>query len=110
MTAAASKKKTGARKSNTAPGETIRSVVEALFKEGATNEQALEAVQKKFPQAKTSANSIRWYRNKLREKSAKVPGSRDAARKQDKKEAKDKGGDKSKGKGKAGDKNKDMFA
>lgn len=39
--------------------------IEAV-KAGKTNEQALEAVKKKFPDAKTSLASINWYRNKLR--------------------------------------------
>ncbi len=39
--------------------------IEAI-KSGMTNEEALTAVQKEFPEAKTSLASINWYRNKLR--------------------------------------------
>ncbi len=39
--------------------------VEAI-KAGMDNDEALAAVQKEFPDAKTSKASVNWYRNKLR--------------------------------------------
>lgn len=50
--------------------------IEAL-RAGKTNEDALAAVQKEFPEAKTSLASINWYRNKLRSDGEDVPTSRD---------------------------------
>jgi len=45
----------------------------ALLKKGLTNEEVLEAIQKKFPEARTSPASIRWYRNEARKTDATVP-------------------------------------
>lgn len=47
-------------------GPTVQSVAEEAIKGGADNEQALAAVQKKFPDAKTQISSINWYRHNLR--------------------------------------------
>ncbi len=44
---------------------------------GATNEEALTQVQKKFPKAKTSLASINWYRNKLRSDGEDVKTARE---------------------------------
>ncbi len=45
---------------------TIGEVAKAAILGGATNDDALRAVKKKFPQAATSMGSIAWYRSKLR--------------------------------------------
>ena len=37
-----------------------------LIRKGKSNEEVLAAVQKQFPDASTSASSIAWYRNKLK--------------------------------------------
>jgi hypothetical protein len=37
-----------------------------LILKGKTNEEVLEAVKAKFPEAATSASSVSWYRNKLK--------------------------------------------
>lgn len=37
-----------------------------LIQKGKTNDQVLESVRAKFPDASTSASSIAWYRNKLK--------------------------------------------
>lgn len=58
-------------------GPTIGSVAMEALRAGKTNEDALAAVQKKFPEAKTSLASINWYRNKLRSDGEKVPTSRE---------------------------------
>lgn len=44
----------------------VGTVAREAIIDGSTNEQALEAVQAEFPEAKTSLASINWYRNKLR--------------------------------------------
>jgi hypothetical protein len=44
---------------------------------GASNEGALDAVKKEFPDAKTSMASINWYRNKLRAGGEKVQTARE---------------------------------
>lgn len=47
-------------------GPTVQSVAEEAIRGGKTNEEALAAVVKKFPDAKTGINSINWYRHNLR--------------------------------------------
>jgi hypothetical protein len=47
-------------------GPTIQSVAEESIKGGASNEDALAAVRKKFPDCKTDMASINWYRHNLR--------------------------------------------
>jgi type II secretory pathway component PulF len=44
---------------------------------GSSNEEALDAVKKEFPDAKTSMASINWYRNKLRAGGEKVKTARE---------------------------------
>ena len=46
--------------------DTIGEVAKRAILDGATNEEALRAVGKKFPHAATSMASISWYRSKLR--------------------------------------------
>lgn len=81
-------KKTAPKRSE-APTETIRGVAEKAIKDGATNAQVLKLVQEKFPDAKTTEGSIRWYRSKMKEAVPKTPGSRDAARAQSADSSKD---------------------
>lgn len=59
--AAASGKKPVAR------GQGIGAFVEEQLKAKKSTEEVLEAVKKKFPDAKTTPASVAWYRNKLRE-------------------------------------------
>ncbi len=55
--------------------------IEAIIA-GKTNEEALAAARKEFPEAKTSLASINWYRNKLRsEGNKKVPTARELKKK-----------------------------
>lgn len=58
--------------------------IEAL-RAGKDNEEVLDLVKKKFPNASVSASSIAWYRNKLRSDGEKVPTAREvkAKRKKD---------------------------
>ena len=46
--------------------DTIGEVAKAAILGGATNDDALRAVKKEFPQAATSMGSISWYRSRLR--------------------------------------------
>ncbi len=61
--------------------ETIGEVAKQAIIDGATNEGALRAVKKKFPQAATSVASIAWYRSKLRKKYPNVLTNRQAREK-----------------------------
>ena len=60
---------------------TIGAVAQKAIIDGATNEDALKAVKRKFPQAATSMASISWYRSKLRNEDASVPTNREAREK-----------------------------
>ena len=55
------------------PKETIGGLCRELIMAGKTNPEVLAAVVKKFPDAKTTINSVNWYRNDLRKKGKKVP-------------------------------------
>lgn len=59
------------------PKRGVGTVAIDAIRAGRTNEQALEAVKKEFPDAKTSLASINWYRNKLRADGEKVPSARE---------------------------------
>jgi Arc/MetJ-type ribon-helix-helix transcriptional regulator len=59
--------------------ETIGGAARTALLAGASNDDALLAVLKKFPKASTSLASIAWYRTKLRkELGEKVPTDRQA--------------------------------
>ena len=62
--------------------EGVGSVVRQALKEGKTNEQALEIVKKRFPDANTTLQSVSWYRNDMRGKGEKVPTAKEAKEKQ----------------------------
>lgn len=47
------------------------------IKSGKTNDEVLAIVRAKFPEAKTTAASINWYRNKLRGEGHDVKTSRE---------------------------------
>jgi len=53
--------------------ETIGALCRELIMKGKTNPEVLAAVLKKFPKAKTTVNSVNWYRNDLRKSGKKVP-------------------------------------
>jgi hypothetical protein len=78
-------KKAPKEKAPKKPG--VGDVAVAAIKAGKTNEEALAAVQKAFPERKTSLASINWYRNKLRSDGEKgtdgkaVPTSRELKKK-----------------------------
>ena len=64
-----------------APKTGVGTVALTAIRAGKTNEEALEAVRKKFPEAKTSLASINWYRNKARSDGEKVPTARELKKK-----------------------------
>jgi len=57
-----------------APKRGIGAVAMEAILDGATNEEALAAVRKEFPDANTTKASINWYRNKLRKDEAVCTG------------------------------------
>lgn len=61
--------------------ETIGEVAKQAITEGATNEEALNTVKAKFPQAATSMASVSWYRSKLRKGDPNIPTDREARQK-----------------------------
>lgn len=48
-----------------------------LIREGKSNKDVLDTLQKEFPTAKTTMASVNWYRNNLRAKGEKVPSARE---------------------------------
>jgi len=73
-----------------APRRGIGTVAREVIRAGGTNEEALEAVQKEFPEATTKMASINWYRNDERKKDPSIPLARElnkAAREKAKAEA-----------------------
>jgi Arc/MetJ-type ribon-helix-helix transcriptional regulator len=58
--------------------ETIGGVARDAILTGASNDQALAAVRKKFPRSATSLASVAWYRAKLRKDGENVPTDREA--------------------------------
>ena len=57
---------------------TIGEVAKKAIEDGASNDDTLKAVKKKFPQAATSMASISWYRSKLRKDDDTIPTDRQA--------------------------------
>lgn len=71
-----------------APKRGVGTVAIDAIVAGKSNEEALEACRKEFPEAKTSLASINWYRNKLRSEGKKVPTARELKKKNAKKTTK----------------------
>lgn len=57
--------------------ETIGDAAMAAIRAGQTNQEALDTVLAKFPEAKTTLSSINWYRNKLRKDGEPVKSARE---------------------------------
>lgn len=55
---------------------TVGVAAQEAIRSGLSNEEALQAVLKEFPGAKTSAASINWYRNKMRADDKSIPTAR----------------------------------
>ncbi len=64
----------------TTPKRGVGTVIREQLIAGATNEQALAAVQAEFPGSSTTAQSVSWYRNDLRKDGnpSKVPTASEA--------------------------------
>ena len=91
-TAAADAKPTEAKpeKEKAEPKRGVGTVAMEAIRNSATNEEALAATRKEFPDANTTKASINWYRNKLRKdgtictggtyKGKPVPNAREMAK------------------------------
>lgn len=55
----------------------VGSIAREAILAGKTNEETLDIVKKKFPDAKTGMASINWYRNQLRGENPKVKSARE---------------------------------
>jgi metal-responsive CopG/Arc/MetJ family transcriptional regulator len=59
-------------------GQTVGKLAEAEIRRGLTNQEVLEKVMAKFPHARTSRDSIAWYRSRLRREDPEVVTDREA--------------------------------
>jgi predicted transcriptional regulator len=59
-------------------GATIGEVAKQAIGEGATNDAALAKVQGAFPHARTTRESIAWYRSRMRRDDPTIPTDREA--------------------------------
>jgi metal-responsive CopG/Arc/MetJ family transcriptional regulator len=59
-------------------GATIGEVATRAISDGATNEDALARVHAAFPHARTSRESIAWYRSRMRREDPSIPTDREA--------------------------------
>jgi len=88
--AKADAKAEGKEKEPKQPKRGVGTVAMEAILDGASNEEALAAVRKEFPDANTTKASINWYRNKLRKdgtvstggawKGKPVPNAREMAK------------------------------
>jgi hypothetical protein len=70
-------KKRAAKSAGKKKTKGVGDVAIAALRAGKSNEQALAAVKAAFPKAATTASSIAWYRNKLRDDGEKVKTARE---------------------------------
>lgn len=59
-------------------GQTIGTLAEAKIRDGHTNDEVLASVLNRFPHAKTTRESIAWYRSRLRRENPEVVTDREA--------------------------------
>jgi predicted transcriptional regulator len=59
-------------------GRTVGKLAEAEIRGGLTNAEVLARVMEKFPHARTTRDSIAWYRSRLRREDPEVPTDREA--------------------------------
>lgn len=59
-------------------GKTVGKLAEGEIKKGLTNLEVLDAVMAKFPHARTTKDSIAWYRSRMRREDPEVPTDREA--------------------------------
>ena len=74
---AAAAKKPAAKAEKKEPKRGVGTAAKESILGGATNEEALAAVKKEFPEAQTTMASINWYRNNLRQSGEKVQTARE---------------------------------
>lgn len=60
--------------------QSIGEVAEAAIRAGRTNAEALEEVRSRFTEARTSPESVAWYRSRLRKLGEDVPTDVEARR------------------------------
>jgi len=53
-----------------APRRGVGTVIREQLADGATNDQAFDAVKAEFPESKTTKATVSWYRNDMRAKHA----------------------------------------
>lgn len=58
-------------------GATIGKVAQKAIEGGGTNDEALAKVQAAFPHARTSRESIAWYRARMRRENQTIPTDRE---------------------------------
>ena len=76
----AKESKAKAEKPAKEPKVGVGTVAKDAIRDGKTNDEVLEIVKKKFPDAKTTLASVAWYRNDLRTKGEKIPTARELAK------------------------------
>lgn len=59
-------------------GRTVGTLAEAEIRKGLTNQEVLDKVMAKFPHARTTRDSIAWYRSRMRREDPEVPTDREA--------------------------------
>lgn len=59
-------------------GQTVGKLAEAEIAKGLTNDEVLERVLARFPHAKTSRESVAWYRSRMRRDNPAIPTDREA--------------------------------
>jgi hypothetical protein len=63
------------------PKRGVGTVVKEAIVAGKTNEEALAAALAEFPEARTTASTISWYRNNLRKSGIEIPTARELKKK-----------------------------
>ncbi len=61
----------------------VGTVIQEALLAGGSNEDALAAALKEFPEAGTNLGSVSWYRNKMRKDGKDVPKARDVKKADD---------------------------
>lgn len=60
-----------------APRRGVGTVAREGIREGLDNDEVLAKVMAEFPEAKTTLQSVNWYRGKMRQEGETVPSARD---------------------------------
>lgn len=65
------------------PNQGVGEFAKKLIRGGMTNAEVLERVRSEFPTAKTSANSVNWYRSKMRHAGEPILGNLELRRRRE---------------------------